>query len=627
MRRHHGHSICIGLGILILGLGVASAQEYTAAFDPEQFAASSDPDQIGLVDGARTQARGSLGVGIAFHFAGPALSICLRDNTSSNPDCQIEGDLLSSRFRADLGVLYGFGRFDVRLNLPVVLHQSTDFDPPMGEDPLGSAGVGGPKLGVRFQIARPGPLDLAADLAVSVPNGGQNFIGDKGVIVDPRVLLDLRKGRVGLGLNLGYRFRQQSARIADLYVDDELTWSAAAQYWLMPRKLALGAAVYGRIGIMNDPAGPSDTSGDPELGPEERPAEVLGSLRFFATPRIAIDVGGGAAVTAGYGAAPFRVVAGLRWIDQKDTKQAGPPKPRKPRGADGDRDGVGDDDDRCAATPEDADGFEDLDGCPEVDNDGDDVNDELDECPLAAEDPDGFEDADGCPETDDDGDGLDDKTDRCPDAAEDMDGVQDDDGCPEGDADDDGVGDELDGCPAAAEDKDGIEDDDGCPETDADDDGLKDELDKCPLEAEVFNDTNDEDGCPDAGPSLAIVEGDAVVIEEKIFFDLDRARIKTRAEPVLNAVASILKAQSHLRIRIEGHADDQGNAVWNQTLSRMRSERVREYLIKRGIAADRLEVEGFGSARPLVRGTAAKARDQNRRVEFIIIGRTGTATP
>ncbi len=622
MRRIRTISICLGLWLLIVGLHVASAQinlDYTAAFDPEQFAASADPGQISLVDGARTQTKGSLAVGLAFHYAGPALSICLRDLASTNPNCQVEGDILNARLRADLGVLYGFGRFDVRMNLPVVLHQSTDFAPEMGQEAVASAGVGSPKLGVRFQIARPGPMNLAADLGVSIPSGGSDFIGDRRLIVDPRLLLDVRTGRIDFGVNLGYRFRQESVKVADLYLDDELTWSVAAQVWLMPRRLAIGAAAYGRVGLMNAPADPMDASA-PAVGTQERPAEALGSLRFFATPHIAIDVGGGAGLNTGYGAAPFRVVAGLAWIDQKV------PPPRA-LVIDADHDGIADEDDKCPRQAEDLDGYEDTDGCPEADNDGDGIADAADKCPLAAEDMDGFQDGDGCPDGDNDGDGVADAADKCPDQAEDRDGTEDDDGCPETDADGDGIDDKADKCPKAAEDQDGIADADGCPETDADGDGLADEADKCPIEAEVFNGTDDEDGCPDAGRTLAFVEGDSVVITDKIFFDLNRARIKTRSEPVLNAVASILKAHGDLKVRVEGHTDDQGEPNWNRTLSQLRSERVREYLIKRGIADDRLEAKGFGYDRPLERSTSETARDKNRRVEFVIIGRTGAELP
>ena len=123
---------CAGLGTLLLGLGVASAQTspevslvYQPGFDPEQFAGSADPDSIGLLDGARTQTMGTLSAGVVFHFAGPPLDITLRDASCTGPECKtLSGDIINARLRADLGVLYGFGKFDARLSLPLVLNQS-----------------------------------------------------------------------------------------------------------------------------------------------------------------------------------------------------------------------------------------------------------------------------------------------------------------------------------------------------------------------------------------------------------------------------------------------------------------------------------------------------------------------
>ncbi len=80
----------------------------------------------------------------------------------------------------------------------------------------------------------------------------------------------------------------------------------------------------------------------------------------------------------------------------------------------GDEDGDGIEPDQCPLEPEDVDGFEDGDGCPELDNDGDGVEDRFDFCPNEPEDQDGIADKDGCPETNQDGDGLDDGLDRCP---------------------------------------------------------------------------------------------------------------------------------------------------------------------------------------------------------------------
>jgi outer membrane protein OmpA-like peptidoglycan-associated protein len=101
------------------------------------------------------------------------------------------------------------------------------------------------------------------------------------------------------------------------------------------------------------------------------------------------------------------------------------------RGKDSDLDGIYDNVDRCPNAAEDMDGFEDADGCPDVDNDGDGVPDVDDDCPNMAEDLDGFNDMDGCPDVDNDGDGIRDADDRCPNAAENFNRVEDTDGCPD----------------------------------------------------------------------------------------------------------------------------------------------------------------------------------------------------
>lgn len=99
--------------------------------------------------------------------------------------------------------------------------------------------------------------------------------------------------------------------------------------------------------------------------------------------------------------------------------------------ADTDGDGIPDFRDRCRRQPEDFDGYDDADGCPDEDNDGDGIPDALDAAPFQAEDLDGFEDADGAPDLDNDGDGIVDTKDMCPNDPEDLDGVEDQDGCPD----------------------------------------------------------------------------------------------------------------------------------------------------------------------------------------------------
>ena len=108
-----------------------------------------------------------------------------------------------------------------------------------------------------------------------------------------------------------------------------------------------------------------------------------------------------------------------------------PPPPAPVVDKDTDGDGILDSVDKCPKEPEDKDGFQDEDGCPDPDNDGDGILDKDDKCPNEAEDKDGFEDEDGCPDLDNDKDGIPDDKDKCPNEPETVNGYQDDDGCPD----------------------------------------------------------------------------------------------------------------------------------------------------------------------------------------------------
>src|SRR5206468_10820435 len=81
--------------------------------------------------------------------------------------------------------------------------------------------------------------------------------------------------------------------------------------------------------------------------------------------------------------------------------------------------------------PEDRDGLQDEDGCPDADNDKDGIPDKEDQCPNEPEDKDGFEDEDGCPDPDNDKDQILDVNDKCPNDPETYNGFEDEDGCPD----------------------------------------------------------------------------------------------------------------------------------------------------------------------------------------------------
>jgi hypothetical protein len=99
--------------------------------------------------------------------------------------------------------------------------------------------------------------------------------------------------------------------------------------------------------------------------------------------------------------------------------------------ADRDKDGIPDGADQCPDGAEDADKFDDGDGCPDYDNDFDGMYDQFDRCPDKREDFDGFEDTDGCPDDDNDADGVLDALDKCPNKPETINQFKDNDGCPD----------------------------------------------------------------------------------------------------------------------------------------------------------------------------------------------------
>jgi outer membrane protein OmpA-like peptidoglycan-associated protein len=339
-------------------------------------------------------------------------------------------------------------------------------------------------------------------------------------------------------------------------------------------KLVTGAlfALSPSLGISAELAGATASS-----APFERATTPLeGMLGIRNTlGSIALSLGAGAGLSSGYGTPDARLLAALAL-----PLAAAPAGHAAASDPDGDRDGVLGAADECPAEPEDKDGFRDHDGCPELDDDRDGIADTADRCRFEPEDKDDFEDDDGCPELDDDRDGITDAADRCR---------------------------------LEAEDKDGFEDDDGCPELDNDQDGFEDAKDACPREPESKNGVDDEDGCPD----FARVEQGQIRTLEPIFFEVGTAKIQARSEPLLAEMAHLIAERKDLGVvSIEGHTDSKAGDDFNQRLSEARAQAVRDFLVRLGVADDRLVARGFGESRPIAENTTPAGRARNRRVEF-----------
>jgi outer membrane protein OmpA-like peptidoglycan-associated protein len=379
-------------------------------------------------------------------------------------------------------------------------------------------------------------IQLAIASAVSLPTGdSQELQGEDGPTVEPRAILEFHfTDRLRGGVNAGYRMRK-TGDYRGLPLGNEVTYGAGMAYDVSPERFTLIAESYGRAAA--DP--------DTRLAIDSVPLEATLGGRFKPGRGHSISVGTGPGVTEGYGSPTWRTYVAYAMTD------IGP--------GDKDGDGISDNEDRCPTDPEDRDGFEDLDGCPDNDNDRD---------------------------------GLWDKVDRCPDNPEDPDSWEDDDGCPDPDNDSDRIADVVDSCPLKPEVYNGLEDGDGCP-------------DDLPRVVETDN--------------VKITEG-KVVILQKIHFGMDKAAIKSISWEILDEVGEVLVSNPQLkRVRIEGHTDSVGGADYNLSLSTNRANAVRVYLVGRGVATERLEARGYGETVPVVANDGRHNKAINRRVEFTIL--------
>ncbi|RVU42900.1 hypothetical protein EA187_13765 [Lujinxingia sediminis] len=110
-----------------------------------------------------------------------------------------------------------------------------------------------------------------------------------------------------------------------------------------------------------------------------------------------------------------------------------------------------------------------------------------------------------------------------------------------------------------------------------------------------------------------------IEISEIVYFATGSDEIAERSFELLNQVAQVLENNPQVKaVRIEGHTDNVGRANNNLRLSQQRAASVREYLIGRGIDAERLRAEGFGQERPIADNSTDTGRARNRRVEFHI---------
>jgi OOP family OmpA-OmpF porin len=565
---------------------------------------------------------GDMRVSLIGHYENKPLSPELIDVESETGFRDVV--LVSHRTTAHINGVYGVSdNLEVGLQLPVILSQEQGDvrNSPFGI-PEGGVKIGTPIVNFNVGILDQSetlPVDLAAGVSVGFPIGSADAMArENSLRAIPRIMV----GRETEGLRAGFELGAYLRPRVQIGVGDN-----REAY----NSLRLGAAVattgegvrYEANILMWVP-----------FGREFLTAETLAGVRGNVSSDVEVFALGGLGFGDTLGNPDFRVMLGMAYGGASSRCVAGGKHtPQQCPDLDDDGDNVKNRDDACPTEggkvdakgcplkDEDKDGIEDVnDQCPTVagaasakgcpDQDGDSVQDSQDKCPALA----GPADRNGCPDSD--GDGLDDSADKCPKEA----GPVERQGCPEKDSDNDGLLDEQDKCPNEA----GIKELQGCPATDKDSDTVADHLDNCPNEAGPA----DNQGCPAAQKQLVVIKQDRIDIKDKIYFDSGKATIQARSNPLMDQLSKVLVEHPEIvKVIIEGHTDDRGPIEFNRTLSQQRAEAVRDYMVKKGVATERLEPKGFGPDRPVQPNTTAEGRAANRRVDFLTRYATDTDTP
>lgn len=559
-------------------------------------------------------------------MADAANPVCVDENcaVTNGEDGTGVKALVPNSVQGTFGFNYGIANMGVvGVSIPVILMQGDaayNVGPTGGQynsAELNAQKISNLALHGKLRITRVDRMiGLAAVLQMGIPIAGapKDLGADPGFWYWPQIVAENQFGstrKFHVGLNLGYRGHtgKDAAFGRDVYNPNlfQLKEGNFKGANLGTFSLGLSYRVLEALDLVAETYGSYQLGGDSD-SKQKFSEEFVGGIKLFVERNSYLMLGGGSrAFSTGYEAADLRLIAGFVF---------------EPSIGDRDGDGYKDDQDQCPDEPEDFDGFQDGDGCPDPDNDNDGILDVDDRCPNIAEDRDGDRDEDGCPEAnrdgDRDGDGIPDSKDKCPDDPEDKDGFEDLDGCPEYDNDHDGIPDKEDQCPDDAEDKDKFEDADGCPDPDNDKDQIPDVKDKCPNDPETYNGFQDEDGCPDKGK--VIIEGNDIVILEKVQFETNSAKILPQSNEIIDAVASTLKGHPEFQVlEVAGHADERSDDQHNLMLTKARAQSVMEALMKRGVAAKRLVSQGYGEYCPLDAASNPQAWEKNRRVEFKIV--------
>ena len=570
--RRRGRVAAGALAIAMLSTTVAHAQ----AVNGSHIDVSTFQPAVGVADemlDVRTAELGDVGHWAASFGVGYAANPLQIDLLcASCPSGLMSGNVdrpVSNQMLATLGFAYVISsRLELAAFVPMLM-QTGDASS-IGVAPASGAALGDVGLRAKVGLLHRGDWSTSVGAGVTFPTASDDqFVGAGGFAGELNAYQTWRHELTTISVNLGALLRG-TATFGDVRQGTALTYGAGATYRFASKWLA-GGEVFGNSSLVS-----ASGSGSP--------LQALAEARFQAGPAIAVSFGVGGGVVGGIGSASFRAFLSLTYSPGSGSDARNGPTLDELGRLDDDHDGIMNKDDKCPEQPEDKDGFQDADGCPDSDNDNDGIPDSADKCPNAPEDKDGFQDADGCPDPDNDNDGIPDSKDKCPNEPED---------------------------------KDGFQDADGCPDPDNDGDGIPDAIDKCPDKPETINGINDEDGCPDVGESLVLLLDDQIQTLDSVRFIGATFKPTSASYNLLGQVASTVRAHPEIaKLHIIVHVNDHDS--YDQALSNARAQVVHDWLVQWGLAPDRVDAVGMGSTKLLVPKADRGAEAVNNRVQFTI---------
>lgn len=121
-----------------------------------------------------------------------------------------------------------------------------------------------------------------------------------------------------------------------------------------------------------------------------------------------------------------------------------------------------------------------------------------------------------------------------------------------------------------------------------------------------------------SSPAVVKKEIDDLLVGKTIPFQTSSAVIQLEGLVTLDQVLPILQHDPTTAFEISGHTDNVGAEENNRILSQKRAKAVMDYLVSKGVAADRLTFKGYGASRPIADNTTAEGRSRNRRIEFLV---------